>query len=341
MSENNDAGARHEAWLAQVVEDAIDPDLPICDPHHHLWLDNGHTGWPYPMEKLHADTGTGHNVIRTVFLECHAEYRTDGPAHLRPVGETEFVAELAEQSVASEGAEIAAIMGTADLLLGDGVEEVLAAHEEAGRGRFRGIRYITAQSDHKSLAMGTPAGVMQDERYLTGLRKVAELGYTYDAFCYHPQLPELIEVARAVPEVTMVVDHLCGPLGVGPFKDQRAEVLAFWRTQMAELATCPNVFLKLGGIGMPMFGLRWDRQDVPPTSDELAAPWRDEIRFCIEQFGADRCMFESNFPVDKRGCSYAVLWNAFKKMTDDCSPAERTDLFHDAAARAYRIPTVA
>jgi len=341
MSSDDDAGAAHRAWLDQVREEAIDPDLPICDPHHHLWLDTGHTGWPYPLDALHADTGSGHNVVRTVFLECGAEYRSDGPDHLKPVGETEFVADLAEQSAASDGAEIAAIMGSADLLAGDAVEEVLTAHEEAGRGRFRGVRYVTANDPHPPLAMGTPAGVMVDEHYRDGVRRVGDLGYTYDAFCYHPQMPELIEVAKAAPDVTIVVDHLSGPLGVGPYKGRRGEILAWWRTQIAELATCPNVSLKLGGIGMPMFGLRWDRQDKPPTSDELAAPWADEIRYCIEQFGPDRCMFESNFPVDKRGASYVVLWNAFKKIAQDYSPSEKTDLFHDAAARAYRIETIA
>ncbi|MFN0090273.1 MAG: amidohydrolase family protein [Acidimicrobiales bacterium] len=333
--------SEHTDWLAQVNEAALEPDLPICDPHHHLWLDKGHTGWPYTLEDLHADTGSGHNVVRTVFLECGAEYRQSGPKELRPVGETEFVAELAERSAAGGGAEIAGIMGTANLLLGDAVEEVMAAHEAAGRGRFRGVRFIAAYNEHPPLAVGAGPGLMQDERYLAGVRKVGALGYTYDAFCYHPQIPELVEVARACPDVTIVADHLCGPIGVGPFKDKRVEVLAAWRPAMAQLASCPNVVLKLGGIGMPMFGIRWDRQDKPPTSEELAAPWRDEIRFCIEQFGPDRCMFESNFPVDKRGCSYTVLWNAFKRIAADCSPAEKRDLFHDTAARAYRLTTLA
>lgn len=331
----------HATWLAQVNEVALEPELAICDAHHHLWLDKGHTGWPYTLSDFHADTSpespARHNVVRSVFLECGAEYRTTGPEHLRPVGETEFVAALAQESAGSGRTEIAAIMASADLLLGNAVEEVLVAHDEAGAGRFRGVRYIVAQDEAKSLRMSTPEGVMTDERYLAGVRTVGRLGFTYDTMCYHPQIAELAAVARASPEVTIVANHLCAPLGVGPYRDRRAEILAFWRAGMTELAACPNVVLKLGGIGMPMFGLRWDRQDVPPTSEELAAPWNDEIRHCIDAFGPDRCMFESNFPVDKRCCSYTVLWNAFKRITVGYSPSERRDLFHDTAARAYRL----
>jgi predicted TIM-barrel fold metal-dependent hydrolase len=330
----------HAEWLNQVTEPVLEPELPICDAHHHLWLDLGHTGWPYTLSDLHADTSSGHNVVRTVFLECGAEYRTSGPEHLRAVGETEFVAAAAEESARSGQAEIAAIMGHADLMLGDAVEEVLQAHEAAGRGRFRGVRFITAHDDYKSLQMGLPDGVMEDARYLAGVRTLGRMGYTYDAFCYHPQIPDLVEAMRACPDVTVVVDHLCGPIGVGPYKDRRAEIMPVWRQRMTELASCPNVVLKLGGIGMPMFGIRWDRQERPPTSEELAAPWRDEIRHCIDAFGPDRCMFESNFPVDKRGCSYVVLWNAFKRIAADYSPSEKRDLFHDTAARAYRVQTI-
>jgi predicted TIM-barrel fold metal-dependent hydrolase len=330
----------HAEWLNQVTEPVLEPELPICDAHHHLWLDLGHTGWPYTLSDLHADTSSGHNVVRTVFLECGAEYRTSGPEHLRAVGETEFVAAAAEESARSGQAEIAAIMGHADLMLGDAVEEVLQAHEAAGRGRFRGVRFITAHDEYKSLQMGLPDGVMKDARYLAGVRTLGRMGYTYDAFCYHPQIPDLVEAMRACPDVTVVVDHLCGPIGVGPYKDRRAEIMPVWRQRMTELASCSNVVLKLGGIGMPMFGIRWDRQERPPTSEELAAPWRDEIRHCIDAFGPDRCMFESNFPVDKRGCSYVVLWNAFKRIAADYSPSEKRDLFHDTAARAYRVQTI-
>ena len=105
----------HKAWIAQVSESALEPDLPICDPHHHLWLDNGHTGWPYTLADFHDDTSAGHNIVRSIFLECHAEYLDDGPEHLRSVGEVAFIADLAEQSANSGKTEIAGIIGNADL----------------------------------------------------------------------------------------------------------------------------------------------------------------------------------------------------------------------------------
>ncbi len=333
-------GSEHAAWIAQVQEQALEPDLPICDPHHHLWLDAGHTGWPYTLDDLLVDTGAGHNVVKTVFLECHAEYRTDGPEHLRPVGETEFVVGLAEDSAAraasGSGAEIAGIVGNADLSLGDGAEEILLAHSEAGRGRFRGVRYSTAQDDHPPLNR-PPSAPMDNEQYLAGVRKVGAMGYTYDAMVYHPQLHELISVAQACPETPIVINHLGCILGTGPYKDQRDEILRSWRDAMVGLAACQNTFLKVGGIGMPMMGFRWDKQDVPPTSEELAAPWAEPIKWVIDQFGPDRCMFESNFPVDQRGAGYVVLWNAFKRIAADYSADEKRQLFHDTAATAYNL----
>lgn len=337
---DTEKGAAHRAWVNQVTEAALEPEIPICDAHHHLWLDTGHTGWPYTLADLHTDTGAGHNVVRTVFLECGAEYRTDGPSHLKCVGETEFVRQQAEVSAGSGQAEIAAIISSADLSLGAGpTEEILSAHEAAGGGRFRGIRYITANDADPKLAMGRSAP-MDDPAYRAGVAKVGEMGHTFDTMVYHPQLKELAAVARACPGTTMVVNHLGAPLGVGPYKDRRDEVLAVWREGMAELAACPNTYLKLGGIGMPMYGFRWDRQDKPPTSEELAAPWADPVRWVIDQFSPARCFFESNFPVDMRGAGYVVLWNAFKRIAAGYSADEKKDLFHNSAARAYRIDQV-
>jgi len=338
MAANDRPVDEHKAWIAQVQEDPLEPDLPICDPHHHLWLDAGHTGWPYALADFHDDTGSGHNVVRTVFLECHAEYRTDGPAHLRSVGEVEFVAALAEESAASDGAEIAAIVGNADVSRGDAVEEVMHALDAAGRGRFRGVRYGTAQDEHPPLNRGDGIASMADAAYLAGVRKVGALGFTYDAMVYHPQLLELAEVARQCPETPIVINHLGLILGTGPYKDRRTEILEFWYGAMAELASCPNTYLKTGGIGMPMMGFRWDKRETPATSVELAEVWAEPIQRVIDMFGPDRCMFESNFPVDKRGAGYVVLWNAFKRIAAIYSPAEKTDLFHNTAARVYRIP---
>ena len=330
-------GKTHEEWISKVVEEVLEPELPILDPHHHLWLDEGHTGWPYTINDFHMDTGSGHNIVGTVFLECHAEYRQDGPTHLQSVGEVEFVAEIAEASVASQGAEIKAIQGNADVSLGAAVEEVLEAHETAGRGRFRGVRYITAKDNHPPLA-GYANAAMDDPLYLEGVRRVGALGYTYDMMVYHPQLSEIADVARSCPDTPIVLDHLGGILGTGPYKDRRDEILEYWKTQMADIASCGNVFLKLGGIGMPMMGFRWDKRDRPASSLELAEAWTDPIQYAIEVFGADRCMFESNFPVDKRGVGYVPLWNSFKLIAAGCSAEEKRDLFHNTAARAYRLP---
>jgi len=328
-----------KTWIRQVTEPALEPELPICDPHHHLWLDAGHTGWPYTLDDFHNDTDNGHNILRTVFLECGAQYRDDGPEHLRPVGETEFIAPLAEISAGSGKAHIAGIVGHADLTLGEKVEEVLGAHEAAGRGRFRGVRFTTAQDEHPPLAMPHTAA-MDDARYLEGVRTVGTLGYSYDAMVYHPQLPQLATVAQRCPDTLIVINHLGGFLGVGPYKHRRNESLDTWRISIAALAKLPNTHIKLGGIGMPMMGFRWDKQKMPPTSIELAAPWDEPIRFIIDHFSPARCMFESNYPVDMRGAGYGVLWNTFKRIAKGYSADEKRDLFHNTAARFYRLETI-
>jgi len=326
-------------WLARTVEEAIDPDLPIVDPHHHLWEREGFLR--YVLPDLHADTGAGHRVEKTVFVECAWDYRTDGPATLRPVGETEAVVRLAEVS-ASHGAEIAGIVGFADLTLGEGVDEVLSAHVEAGRGRFRGIRHATAfDADPRIRRTHTLPTVqlMADPAFRAGVARLPAHGLSFDAWLYHPQVPELTALARAVPECTFVLDHLGGMLGTGPYEGRRAEILEQWHLDMADLATCPNVIVKLGGIGMVVFGLGFESRPEPPSSADLAASWTEPIVATIERFGVDRCMFESNFPVDKMSCSYVVLWNAFKRIADlaGAGEAERAALFHDTATRVYRL----
>lgn len=322
-------------------EEILDPDVPICDAHHHLWLDRGHTGFPYRLEDLRADTGTGHRVLRTVFVECHAEYRKDGPVEMRPVGEVEFVAEAAERSAQDGGPEIAGIVGHADLTLGKAVEPVLRALENAGQGRFRGVRHSTAWDEGAFGNNAARGGIMAEDSFRDGVRKLGELGHSFDAMVYHTQIPELTDLARACPEVTIVANHLCVPVAGGPYRGKADEVRAFWRKHLPELASSPNVVLKIGALIRPLSGERWDKRETKASSEEIATAWGDEITFAIDTFGPSRCLFESNFPVDKRCFGYVEVWNAFKRLAAPFSSEEKVDLFHDTAARAYRLPTVA
>jgi len=325
-------------WLTRTVEEPVDATVEICDPHHHLWDTPTDR---YLLEELWEDTGSGHRVTETVFVECMSSYRPDGPAELRPVGETEFVADLAERSeVAGGQATIAGIVSFADLSLAAAVRPVLEAHVEAGRGRFRGIRHATSWDLSPEIrnAHTKPAqGLMGMEGFRAGAAVLADMGLGFDAWLYHPQITELAELAHAVPDLPIVLDHLGGPLGIGPYAGRRAEVLEAWRSAMTAVAACPNVSVKLGGIGMAIYGDGWHHRECPPTSDELAATWADPVRWCIDTFGPQRCMFESNFPVDKRGCSYTVLWNAFQKISEPYDESERASLFGGAARRAYRL----
>lgn len=322
-----------------VADDTIlDPDLPIIDAHHHLWLEGGHGGSKaYTVRELQRDASSGHRVVATVFVECRSQYRDDGPLELRPVGETAFVAEQAAQSVQAGGPPVAAIVGFADLTRGDAVEPVLRAHEEAGRGLFRGVRHTTAHDPSPMNNMAPRAAMMGEEAFRDGVRTLGRLGHSFDAFCFHPQLPELTELARACPGTTIVANHIGVPIAGGPYRGRAAETRASWRQAIAELAGCPNVVMKLGGITRPLSGERWDRDPSPARAEDIERAWREEIRHCIEQFGPDRCLFESNFPVDKPCVSYAELWNGFKRITAQDSAEERRAMFHDTAARVYRI----
>jgi predicted TIM-barrel fold metal-dependent hydrolase len=328
-------------WLALVEEEIVDPERPIVDPHHHLWHDRSVMGG-YLLDDLWADTDSGHNIVETVFLECGAEYRRDGPKHLRPVGETEFVAEQAGRSAQGGPgkARIAAIVGHADLLLGDEVEEVLALHEDAGGGLFRGIRHAGARDDDPDALMiagRAPEGLYDDAAFRRGLKRLGELGYSYDTWHYHHQNPSFAELARAVPDTPMVLDHFGTPLGVGRFAGRRAEIFDQWKKDVAEIARCPNVVAKLGGLAMPDNGFGWMGRDRPPTSDEFVEAQAAYYLHMIECFTPERCMFESNFPVDRLSISYAVLWNGLKKIAQGFSDDEKDLMFRGTASRVYRL----
>jgi predicted TIM-barrel fold metal-dependent hydrolase len=333
--------ADREAWLAQVVEEIVEPERPIVDPHHHLWRDRGVLP-QYLLEDLWADTGSGHNIVQTVFLECRAEYRSDGPEYLRPLGETEFVAEQAAQSAKGGPgkARIAAIVAHADLALGDRLGEVLAQHEELGRGLFRGIRHAGARDEDPGALMipgPAPEGLYQDAAFQSGVKRLGQLGYSYDTWHYHHQNPSFAALARAVSDTTMVLDHFGTPLGVGRFAGRRAEIFEQWKKDVAEIAECPNVVAKLGGLAMPDNGFGWMGRDKPPTSDEFVAAQAPYYLHMIECFTPERCMFESNFPVDRLSISYPVLWNGLKKIVRDFSEDEKDTMFRGTASRVYRL----
>lgn len=330
-----------DAWLAQVSEAVLEPELAICDPHHHLW-DYPHNR--YMFDELLADVGSGHNVRSTVYMECASMFRADGPEALKPVGETEFVNGIAAMGASGHYGDVrvcAAIVGFADLTLGPAVGEVLDAHA-AVTPRFAGIRHASGwdASDAVRNSHTDPGpGLLADATFRAGFAELGRRGMTFDAWMYHPQIPELTDLARAFPGQTIVFDHFGGPLGIGPYAGQREAIAAQWRRDVAELAGCANVVAKLGGLAMPINGFDFHKQARPPGSDDLVAANGDYYRHMIECFGPERCMFESNFPVDKASCSYVVLWNAFKRLTQDFSVTERAAMFHDNAVRVYGIET--
>ncbi len=308
--------------------------MRICDPHHHLWDRPGNR---YTVPDLIEDIGDL-EVTHTVFVECMASYRTDGPEHLRPVGETEFVLAQARASERLGGPEIAAVVSFADLRLEEQLEEVLDAHEEAGEGRFRGIRHAAGWDAHPDVPNShtkPPRHLYVDPRFRDGARRLARRGWVLEAWQYHPQIDELRELAIAVPEVTIVLDHLGGPVGVGPY--DRETVFPGWQASISALAECPNVVVKLGGLAMPRNGFGWHERDAPPSAEELAEATAPYYRHCLGAFGAERCMFESNFPVDKVSAPYAVFWRSFELLTAEWRPEERAALFFETAARTYRF----
>ena len=329
-----------DEWLAQVDEQVVEPDRPIVDPHHHLWTYE--RAGVYLIDNLWADTQSGHNIEQTVFIQCGAEPRPDGPKHLRPVGETEFVVKQAALSAQGPigAARVKGIVAFADLTLGARVDEVLQAHEEAGQGLFRGIRNGAAWDKTGSVKtpfpQGTP-GIYGDAKFREGFARLGAFGLTYDAWNYHPQISELTDLARAFPDIPIVLDHFGGVLGIGVYTDQRDEIFAQWKKDISELAQCPNVVAKLGGLAMPINGFGWDERARPATSDEFVAAQAPYYLYAIDCFGPARCMFESNFPVDKQSLSYKTLWNAFKKIAAPFSDDEKNDLFRGTAMRVYRL----
>ena len=336
--------ATNQDWLDQVQEEALEPELPIIDPHHHLWDQKvGRVNPKYFLEEMLEDTNSGHNIVATVFIECGAMFRADSPDYLKPLGETEFVNGIAAQSASGiygPTRVAAGIVGTMDWRRGAGVAEILDQHITLGSGRFRGIRVGAtwdASPDVENHRTEPPQGLYSDPVFRDAFAELAKRDLSFEAWCYHPQIPGLAYLARAHPDNRIVLDHFGGPIGIGPYADKKDEVFEEWKANLADLATCENVVAKLGGLNMEVNGFDWHKNPKPPTSEELCEATRPYFEYTIEQFGPERCLFESNFPVDKLSCSYMVCWNSFKRLTANYSSNEKALMYHDVAKRVYKL----
>jgi L-fuconolactonase len=327
-------------WVAKHSEPALEPDLPIVDPHHHLWQ---RTGNDYLFHDLLADTRTGHNIVGTVFVDCHSMYRKEGPAELRCIGETEFANGVAAMSASGLYGNLracAGIVSHVDLRLGARAGAVFDAQIAAGNGRFKGIRYQTgwdADPGIRNSRTDPTPELTRDRTWREGFAELAKRNLTFDAWLYHPQLGEIADLADAFPQTPIVLDHVGGPLGYAGYATRHDEVRTAWKKSMAELAKRRNITVKVGGLGMAMGWLDFYRRPAPPNSEQLAEAFKPWVETCIELFGAERCMFESNFPVDKITSGYGVLWNAFKRLAAGASAAEKSALFSGTATRIYRL----
>jgi L-fuconolactonase len=338
--------ARTDEWLSLHEEEVIEPELPICDPHHHLWHEHGgrFVEPNYLFEQIHRDVSSGHNIVSTVFIECGAMFKATGPDHLKCVGETEFVNGIAAMSASGRygNCRIAAgIVGTAPFLLGGKLTaEALDAQVAAGGGRFRGIR-VGATWDASpavpNARINPPPGMYSTSNFREAFKELEPRGLSFEGWCYHPQIPELTALADAFPNVTIILDHFGGPLGIGPYAGREDEVFNDWRNSVTELAKRPNVMAKLGGLVMEVNGFGWEHNDKPPTSQALMERTRRYYETTINLFGVERCMFESNFPVDMIAGTYRTLWNSFKRLATNYSASEKAALFHDTATRVYRL----
>jgi len=321
-------------------EAILEPDLAICDPHHHLW---DFPASVYLLPELLADLTSGHKVESTVFVECGSFYRAAGPEPMQYVGETEFVNGVAAMAASGRYGPILAcegIVGRADLLGGSAVAAVLESHLRAGAGRFKGIRHAGAYDPSPDIRRGhtaPPPGLYGLASFREGFAELGKLGLSFEAWQYHPQLGEVAALADAFPDTAILLNHVGGPLGIGPYAGRRAEVFEVWKADIVDLARRPNVWVKLGGLGMPICGFGFHRRDPKPGSAELAQAWRPYLETCLEAFGPARGMFESNFPVDRASCDYATLWNALKRVAAGASASEKAALFRDNARRFYRL----
>lgn len=334
-----DGRDRVDAWLArQDVEQPIDPMIEIIDPHHHAWNRGGHR---YLADEFRDDLDCGHNFVATCYVECRNEYHAGSPAHLSPIGETEFVAHLFKEPIKTRQSDVraaAAILAYADLSMGEKVEEVIEAHRDVSE-RLRGIRYPVAWSSTGAIRSHYETGpaMLESTSVRSAIRLLGKLGLVFEAWAYFDQLYEVEEAARACGETTFVINHCGGPIGIGPFVDKRLEVFQAWQKAIARLARCENVVMKMGGLGMPLAGFAFHKNEVAPTSAELCHHWQPYFMACIDAFGPGRCMFESNWPVDRTAGRYGTVWNSFKRASAGFSEEEKKSLFSRTASKTYEI----
>jgi len=327
-------------WLAKHTEDILDPGLPIIDPHHHLYDRPRYT---YLFPDLLADVGSGHNIRATLYEQAGSMYRADGPEELKSLGETEFVSGVSAMSASGNYGStrcIAGIVGYVDLRLGSRAKGLLERHIAVSDGRIRGVRNGSTWSDDpvlKGFGGAAAPGLYLDKSFREGFAALVSLDLTFDAWAFQTQLSDVADLARAFPQARIVLNHVGGPVAIGPYAGKRDEAFAAWRSKIGEVAAFPNTYVKLGGLGMKMIGFDFFEKPEPPSSQELEKAWLPYIEVCIAAFGAQRAMFESNFPVDKGTCSYQVLWNAFKRIAARHSADEKTALFSGTAKKAYRL----
>ena len=327
-------------WLARHTEEILEPDLPIVDPHHHLW---DRPGYRYLFSELLADIDSGHKIEATLFEQANSMYRAHGPDEQKSLGETEFVSGVAAMSDSGRYGPtrcIAGIVGYVDLRLGARAKGLLEKHIAVSDGRLRGIRNGSTWSDDPVLKVFGGAagpGLYLDENFREGFAALAPLNLAFDAWMFQTQLDDVIDLAGAFPQTRIVLNHVGGPVAIGPYAGKREEAFAAWRAKIQKIASFPNTYVKLGGLGMKMIGFDFFEKPDPPTSQDLEKAWRPYIETCIAAFGPQRAMFESNFPVDKGSCSYQVLWNTFKRIATGHSHDEKLALFGGAARKAYRL----
>jgi predicted TIM-barrel fold metal-dependent hydrolase len=337
-------------WLATRQEAPLDPAIPVVDSHHHLYE---RPGIRYLLDEFLQDINCGHDVRATVFVQARAMLRVDAPPLLQPLGETEFVNGIAAMSASGiygSTRVCAGIVGYADLTAGDNIRPVLERHiARAGGtvtegGRFRGVRQpLTWDQDSSLMNSLYPLSesLLDSREFRAGFAHLAPLGLSFEGWVFFHQLPALAKLARAFPDTRIVVNHCGGIVGIARYAGQHQEVFRRWKQGLTEIAACPNVMIKLSGLGMRLGGFGFEDLEQAPSSLELAKAWRPWIESCIEAFGTNRCMYGSNFPVDKGSHSYGIGLNGLKRLVANASRSEKDDIFWRSAQRFYCLPDAA